>query len=258
MMKAEHVRYAYRGAKEVLKDLSMSESAGHCLALLGNNGAGKSTFLKCINRILSQQGGVITVSDRDVKELSRGEIARTMAYVEQHTAVSRLTVYDTVLLGRKPHMKFGPAQEDYRIVDEAIARMSLQDFQLRYVDELSGGELQKVVLARALAQQPKVLLLDEPTASLDLYNQHEVMRNVSEIARTDQLLAVVVIHDLNLALQYCDRFMLIHDGGTYRYGDSSVITEESIREVYRVPATILKVKGRPFVVVDTESEKEEE
>ena len=258
MIQAEHIRYAYRGAKLVLRDLSMSETAGHCLALLGNNGAGKSTFLKCINRILSQQGGVITVSDRDVKELSRGEIARTMAYVEQHTAVSRLTVYDTVLLGRKPHMKFSPTQEDYRIVDEAIARMSLQEFQLRYVDELSGGELQKVVLARALAQQPKVLLLDEPTASLDIYNQHEVMRNVSEIARTDQLLAVVVIHDLNLALQYCDRFMLIHDGGTYRYGDCSVITEESIREVYRVPATILKVKGRPFVVVDTESEKEEE
>lgn len=252
MIRAEHVSYAYRGAKEVLKDLSMSEKAGHCLALLGNNGAGKSTFLKCINRILAQQGGVITVSDRDVKELSRGEIARTMAYVEQHTAVSRLTVYDTVLLGRKPHMKFGPGQEDYRIVDEAIARMQLERFQLRYVDELSGGELQKVVLARALAQQPKVLLLDEPTASLDLYNQHEVMRNVSEIARTEKLLAVVVIHDLNLALQYCDRFMLIHDGGTYRYGDSSIISEESIREVYRVNASILTIKDRRFVVVDSE------
>jgi iron complex transport system ATP-binding protein len=251
MIKAEHVRYAYRGAKEVLKDLNMSESAGHCLALLGNNGAGKSTFLKCINRILSRQGGVISVSEQDVKALSRGEIARTMAYVEQHTGVSRLTVYDTVLLGRKPHMRFGPGREDYRIVDEAIARLSLQEFQLRYVDELSGGELQKVVLARALAQQPKVLLLDEPTASLDLYNQHVVMRNVSEIAKADRLLAVVVIHDLNLALQYCDRFMLIHDGFTYRYGDASVITEESIREVYRVPASILTVKGRPFVVVDT-------
>lgn len=175
-----------------------------------------------------------------------------MAYVEQHTAVSRLTVYDTVLLGRKPHVKFGPGPEDYRIVDEAIARMSLENFQLRYVDELSGGELQKVVLARALAQQPKVLLLDEPTASLDLYNQHEVMRNVSEIARQDKLLAVVVIHDLNLALQYCDRFMLIHDGCTFRYGDDSIITEETIREVYRVEASIVPVNGRRFVVVCSE------
>ena len=251
MIDAEHVRFAYRGAEEVLKDLSMKEGTGHCLALLGNNGAGKSTFLKCVNRILGHQGGVITVDERDVKRLSRGEIARTMAYVEQHTAVSRLTVYDTVLLGRKPHIRFTPGPEDYRIVDEAIARMQLEDFQLRYVDELSGGELQKVVLARALAQQPRVLLLDEPTASLDIYNQHEVMRSVSQIAKADDILVIVVIHDLNLALQYCDRFMLIHNGGTFRYGDSSIITEESIREVYRVQASILTVKGRPFVVVDS-------
>ncbi len=251
MIDAEHVRFAYRGAEEVLKDLSMKEGTGHCLALLGNNGAGKSTFLKCVNRILGHQGGVITVDERDVKHLSRGEIARTMAYVEQHTAVSRLTVYDTVLLGRKPHIRFTPGPEDYRIVDEAIARMQLEDFQLRYVDELSGGELQKVVLARALAQQPRVLLLDEPTASLDIYNQHEVMRSVSQIAKADDILVIVVIHDLNLALQYCDRFMLIHNGGTFRYGDSSIITEESIREVYRVQASILTVKGRPFVVVDS-------
>lgn len=252
MIDAEHVRFAYHGAEEVLKDLSMKEGTGHCLALLGNNGAGKSTFLKCVNRILGHQGGVITVDARDVKRLSRGEIARTMAYVEQHTAVSRLTVYDTVLLGRKPHIRFTPGSEDYRIVDEAITRMQLEDFQLRYVDELSGGELQKVVLARALAQQPRVLLLDEPTASLDIYNQHEVMRSVSQIAKADDILVIVVIHDLNLALQYCDRFMLIHNGGTFRYGDSSIITEESIREVYRVQASILTVKGRPFVVVDSE------
>ena len=110
--------------------------------------------------------------------------------------------------------------------------------------------MQKVVLARAMAQQPKVLLLDEPTASLDLYNQHEVMRTVSEIARTDDILVIVVIHDLNLALQYCDRFMLISDGCAYRYGDSSIITEDSIREVYRVDASIHDFGGRKLVVVE--------
>ena len=252
MIRAEHIRFAYRGMEAVLKDLSMSETAGHCLALLGNNGAGKSTFLKCINRIHSQQGGVITLEEKDVRSLSRGELARSMAYVEQHTGTSRLTVYDTVLLGRKPHMKLGLGPEDYRIADEAIARLHLEDFQLRYMDELSGGELQKVVLARALAQQPRVLLLDEPTASLDLYNQHEVMRIVSEIAREDNLLVIVVIHDLNLALQYCDRFMLIHRGGTYLYGDSAILTEDSIREVYGVKAAILTVGSRRVVIVENE------
>ncbi len=250
MIRAEHVRYAYRGMEAVLKDLSMEESAGHCLALLGNNGAGKSTFLKCIDRILSHQDGVIAVSGQDIRSISRTELARTMAYVEQHTSAGRLTVYDTVLLGRKPHMRFTPSEEDYRIADAAIARLELERFQLRYVDELSGGELQKVVLARAMAQQPRVLLLDEPTASLDLYNQHEVMRCVSDIARTDGILVIVVIHDLNLALQYCDRFMLISGGCAYRYGDSSVITEESIRAVYGVEASIHELKGRRIVVVE--------
>ena len=250
MIHAEHVRYAYRGMEAVLKDLSMEENTGHCLALLGNNGAGKSTFLKCIDRILSHQDGVIAVNGQDVRSISRSELARNMAYVEQHTSAGRLTVYDTVLLGRKPHMRFTPSEEDYRITDAAIARLELEQFQLRYVDELSGGELQKVVLARAMAQQPKVLLLDEPTGSLDLYNQHEVMRTVSEIARTDDILVIVVIHDLNLALQYCDRFMLISDGCAYRYGDSSIITEDSIREVYRVDASIHDFGGRKLVVVE--------
>lgn len=252
MIRAEHIRYAYRGMEPVLKDLSMRETGGHCLALLGNNGAGKSTFLKCIDRIHTQQGGVITLEERDVRSLSRGELARNIAYVEQHTGTSRLTVYDTVLLGRKPHRKLGLGPEDYRIADGALARLHLEDFQLRYVDELSGGEVQKVVLARALAQQPRVLLLDEPTASLDLKNQHEVMQIVSQIAREDGILVVVVIHDLNLALQYCDRFLLIHDGCAYDYGDSSILTEDSIREVYGVNASILTVGSRRVVIVEDE------
>ncbi len=170
--------------------------------------------------------------------------------MEQHTEVSRLTVYDTVLLGRKPHMHLGPGAADYAVVDAVIRRMHLEELKLRYIDEISGGELQKVVLARALAQQPRVLLLDEPTASLDLKNQHEVMAIVSQIARDDNITAVVVIHDLNLALKYCDRFLLIHEGQAYRYGDSSIITSEAIRDVYGVEASIAEIAGSRFVVVN--------
>lgn len=249
MIHSEHVRFAYRGAPPVLKDLNLEESAGHCLALLGNNGAGKSTFLKCLNRILEPKDGLIVVDGMAVQNTPRGEIAKKLAYVEQHTDASRLTVYDTVLLGRKPHMRFAPSEEDYAIVDRMIARMQIEDLKLRYIDELSGGELQKVVLARALAQQPRVLLLDEPTANLDLRNQHEVMRIVSGIARDEKLLVVVVIHDLNLALKYCDRFLLIHDGSAYRYGDSSVVTAQTIRDVYGVEASIAEINGEKLVVV---------
>lgn len=250
MIQAEHVYFSYRGMQPVLKDLVLREEAGHTLAFLGNNGAGKSTFLKCLNRILEPQEGVIMVEDMKIHSTSRSEIARKMAYVEQHTEVSRLTVYDTVLLGRKPHMHLGPGEEDYAIVDEAIERMGLEGLRLRYVDELSGGELQKVVLARALAQKPRVMLLDEPTASLDLRNQHEVMRTVSQIAREDGITAIVVIHDLNLALKYCDRFMLLHNGTSFCYGDSSIITPGSILEVYGVQASVTEINGHKFVVVE--------
>ena len=249
MIQAEHVRFAYRGMEPVLRDLNLTEETGRCLAFLGNNGAGKSTFLKCLNRILEPQEGLVVVDGMEIRNTPRAQIARKLAYVEQHTDVSRLTVYDTVLLGRKPHMRLGPSAEDYAVVDAAIARMQLDSLKLRYIDELSGGELQKVVLARAIAQQPKVLLLDEPTASLDLRNQHEVMRIVSQIAKDDGITVVVVIHDLNLALKYCDRFLLIHEGEAFCYGDRGVITPDTIRTVYGVEAEVTELHGSKFVIV---------
>ncbi|WP_026651049.1 ABC transporter ATP-binding protein [Butyrivibrio proteoclasticus] len=249
MINTKCVSFSYRGMDAVLRNITVHEGAGHCLALLGNNGAGKSTFLKCLNRILPAKDGVIEVDGINVKNAARCDIAKRMAYVEQHTHAERLTVYDTVLLGRKPHIKFAPTDEDYKIVEAAIERMHLKKLSLRYVDELSGGELQKVALARALAQQPRVLLLDEPTASLDLCNQHEVMKVVSDIAHQDNILVVVVIHDLNLALKYCDRFMLISDGEVYSYGDSSTVTEKAISEVYGVDTTVADINGNKVVVV---------
>ena len=154
-----------------------------------------------------------------------------------------------MLLGRKPHLKMTPSEEDYAVVDSAIERLHLTDLKLRYTDELSGGELQKVMLARALAQQPRVLLLDEPTASLDIYNQHEVMKIAAGIASEDDMTVIIVIHDLNLALKYCDRFLLMHDGKSFDYGDVSVITSENIKAVYGVNAVITEVDGNKIVIV---------
>ena len=249
MIETKKLEFAYRGDHEVLRDVSFDLSAGHCLALLGNNGAGKSTLLKCLNRILDPKSGVIMVSGQNVCKMKRNEIAQNMAYVDQHNEVSQLTVFDAVLLGRKPYIKLEPTQEDIAIARNAIHRMELNDYALRYVNELSGGELQKVMLARALTQQPNVLLLDEPTASLDLYNQHEVMRTVSEIAKADNILVIVVIHDLNLAVRYCDRFLFVKDGGVYRYGDVSVLTDEVVSTVYHIPVKIQTIDGQTLVIV---------
>ncbi len=249
MIHVQNVAFSYVRNIQILKDISFDLEKGRFLALLGNNGAGKSTMLKCMNGIYHKTSGVIQVEERDVSRLSRNEIARTMAYVEQSNEASQFTVYDAVLMGRKPFIRVNPTKEDIAIAERAMARMELQNFALRYIDQISGGELQKVVIARALAQQPKVLLLDEPTSNLDLHNQHEVMRIMREISQNDGITVIVVIHDLNLALRYCDRFLLMQDGLVYDYGDHSVITDQSIHDVYHIAADVREIGGRKYVLV---------
>lgn len=251
MIELQDVRFAYGGGDETLKDISFELGGGHCLALMGNNGAGKSTLLRCLNKILAPKGGRITVCGRELAAMRRGEVARTMAYVEQHNSAARFTVFDAVLLGRRPYIRMEPTAHDLEVVKNAILRLGLEELELRQIDELSGGELQKVVIARALAQEPQVLLLDEPTSNLDIYNQHEVMKLVREIAVKDGILVVVVIHDLNLAVQHCDRFLFIKDGRVFRFGDRSILTAETISQVYNVKARVVEVGGHTVVLVDT-------
>lgn len=250
MIVVKDLSFAYPGTKDILHDVSFTLEPGHCLALLGNNGAGKSTLLKCFNRIHEPRKGTITMDGVSIHQMRRVDIARTMAYVAQQTEAGQLTVFDSVLLGRKPYIRMNPTEEDLEITRSVIHRMELEPYALRYTDELSGGELQKVVLARALAQQPKILLLDEPTSNLDLHNQHEVMRIAAEIAKEDGLTVIVVIHDLNLALRYCDRFLFIHKGCVYCYGDEQMVTTELLTDVYQVNAQVLEVRGRKLVFVE--------
>ncbi len=249
MIETRELSFAYKNSGQILDRISFSAEKGHFLALLGNNGAGKSTLLKCLNGILPAGTGVVFADGEDIKAMKRRRIAQTMAYVEQSNEVSRLTVYDVVLMGRKPYITVGPTDEDIAIVERALDRLQLRPFALRYVDELSGGELQKVIIARAVAQCPKILLLDEPTSNLDLFNQHEVMSIARELAATDGITVIVVIHDLNLALRYCDRFVFLKDGKIHSCGDDSAVTEETIREIYHVKARLLEVAGKKFVVI---------
>ena len=249
MIETRNLSFTYKNNGQILDRISLSAEEGRFLALLGNNGAGKSTLLKCLNGILPVDAGVVFADGEDLKSMKRRRIAQTMAYVEQSNEVSRLTVYDVVLMGRKPYITVGPTENDIAIVERTLDRLQLRPFALRYVDELSGGELQKVIIARAVAQCPKILLLDEPTSNLDLFNQHEVMSIAQELAEKDGLTVIVVIHDLNLALRYCDRFLFLKNGRIHSYGDSGVVTEETIREIYQVNARIFQLDGRKIVVI---------
>ncbi|MGB4985506.1 MAG: ABC transporter ATP-binding protein [Erysipelotrichaceae bacterium] len=249
MIEVKNLSFAY-GKNKILDNISFTADDGDCIGILGNNGAGKSTLITCLNKIRQPLSGSVTIDGRNILEMSRKESAKNIAYVAQKNEFNQTSVYDAILLGRKPYMKWGLTSEDYQICDEVLHRIGMKEFKLRYVNELSGGEAQKVMLARALVQQPKVLLLDEPTSNLDPKNQYEMMKLVRQIAKEKGLIVLVVIHDLNLALRYCNKFIMIKNGLIYDYGDISIVNEKSLKDVYGIKAKMLTYDNQIFAMIE--------
>ena len=247
ILHVEELSFAYR-SKEVISKIDFTVNAGEIIALLGRNGAGKSTLLKSINRLLRPQEGRVLIDGSDTRSMTPAQVARKIGWVPQHTEASKLTVFDFVLLGRKPHFTWGPRKEDITTVEEVLSRVGIEDLALRSCDQLSGGEFQQVQIARALAQEPAVILFDEPTSSLDLSNQYHLMKMVRSIASDGRTAAVMALHDINLALRYADRFLLLKDGKLFAAGGREVITEVAIKAVYGIEATIIEVAGSPTIV----------
>ncbi len=247
MLSIENLSFQYP-SRSVLRDIKFSIKPGECLAILGINGAGKSTLLKCINRILKPQHGAVYVDKKDARKLSGTDLAKKIGYVSQTSRASRQTVFDTIMLGRKPYIKWDITDKDLEIVQQIIQMLNLEKFSLRYIDELSGGELQKVVIARALAQEPKVLLLDEPTSNLDLKNQLEVVRLVRKIVKEKNMAAVVTMHDLNLALRFADKFLLMKDSEIFAIGGMEVMNPQNIKSVYSVSVKVRTCDNLPVVI----------
>lgn len=249
MVEVKDVTFTYKpGSRNVLQGIGFALDRNQCVAVLGNNGAGKSTLLKCINGICSPRKGEVTIDGNSVSGMTRNEMARNISYVAQNNISLNMTVFDAILLGRKPYITWDATLKDMQIVHEIIGQMQLEDFALRSVAELSGGERQKVMLARALAQEPKLLLLDEPTSNLDPRNQHEVLRLVKVIAREHHIAVIIVIHDLNLAIRYCDRFLFLKDARVFAYGGLESMTPENIEEVYQIHVHIIEHGGVPVVI----------
>lgn len=249
MIEVQNLSFSY-GHHPVLSHVGFTAQSGECVGILGNNGAGKSTLITCINRIRTPDSGSVLIDGKAVGNMSRRELARSVAYVAQKNEMSQTTVFDCVLLGRKPYIHWAVGEEDLRLCTAMIHRVGLEALELRNLDELSGGELQKVMLARALVQRPKVLLLDEPTSNLDPRNQYEMMELVREVAREQHITVLIVIHDLNLALRYCDRFFFLKDGSGYRYGGLEVVDQHTIESVYGVCAKVMDVGGRRIVIIE--------
>ncbi|MCM2464952.1 ABC transporter ATP-binding protein [Methanoculleus oceani] len=241
------VAFNYRSVP-VIRDITFDLSPHQILAILGPNGVGKTTLLKCMNAILRPKTGSVLIEGADLLTADRMEIARKVGYVPQRCEAGRMTVFDAVLLGRRPHIGWDVTEADIRIVEVAIRMLNLEDLTLRYIDEMSGGELQKVSIARALVQEPRVLLLDEPTSSLDLKNQLEILGIVRRVTTDHNVAAVMTMHDLNMALRYADRFILLKDGVIHAAGGPDVVTPETIEAVYGVPVTVERYNGFRFVV----------
>jgi len=241
------VGFWYR-SHEVLRDLSFEVRPGEFVAILGPNGVGKTTLLRCLNALLRPTDGTVLVGGRDLLAMGRMEIAREMAYVSQRTEPVRLTAFDAVLLGRRPHMGLSVTPHDIAMTEAILSRLGLDRLALRYIDELSGGELQKVAIARALVQEPRVLLLDEPTSSLDLKNQLDLLGLVRRIVQEHGISALMTMHDLNLALRFADRFLLMKDGRIHAAGGPEVVTSDLVREVYGVRVAVETLRGCRIVL----------
>lgn len=243
------------GKREVVRNITFTANAGEVTAILGVNGVGKSTLLKCVSRIHRPRSGEILLDGENAVSLSRRELARRVAYVAQSCEFADSTVFDAVLLGRLPFVRWDVTDRDLAAAREALDTMGLSSFAMRSVRQLSGGERQRVALARALAQQSPVLLLDEPTSSLDLNRQLEALSTIREIVRQKRLTAIVTIHDLNLALRFADRFLLLKEGEPYGFGGAELITPESLLAVYGVRAAVLTHSGRKVIVPERKGEK---
>jgi len=246
-LKVAGIWFSYNSVP-VLSNVSFFIEQGETVCVLGVNGAGKSTLLKCLNRILKPHRGSVFVDDEDLSSMDQGRVARMMGYVPQRHPDTGLTIFEAVLMGRKPHIRWSMGRQDHAVAEEIIRGIGLEKLAMRPLNTLSGGELQKVVIARALAQCPQVLLLDEPTSNLDLKNQLEVMELIRKIVKQRGLSAVVAIHDLNMALRFADSFLFLKDGRIYAVSRKEELTAETIRQVYGVEVKLIRIGDRTLVV----------
>ncbi|GBE56940.1 MAG TPA: ABC transporter ATP-binding protein [Euryarchaeota archaeon] len=252
------------GENLILKGISLAPREGSLLGVIGPNGSGKTTLLKTLSNILKPISGVVYLNGSEIGSLTSRETARNLAVVPQDTGVGfDFTAYELVLMGRTPHIgRFEKeSRTDRNIAADAMRLTHTEDLKDRLVTTLSGGERQKVVIAKALSQEPNVLLLDEPTANLDIKNQLEVMGLIKNAVIGRGITAIMAIHDINLAARYCDEMMLLRLGEIYASGPpKAVLTKENIKAVFGVESLVTDgpEDGSVYVIPLSTLEKEEQ
>ncbi len=244
-----------------LKDVNLAIGEGGFFGIIGPNGSGKTTLLRAMTRILKPESGEVLLRGKDIWHIDFIELARTISVVSQNVSTDDLNVGEFVLLSRIPHyrgLQFLETKHDEEIADNAMAMTDTLKFKDRSMSEISGGERQLVLIARALAQEPKYLLLDEPTSHLDITHQVRVLDLLKKLNRELSLTVIIVLHDLNLASEYCDRIALLSGGTIYKEGlPGEVLDYQTIENVYKTVVIVEKnpISLKPYVLLVSEDQR---
>ena len=249
MLKVENLYFSYgKHSKDVLRGASLELEQGQIGIVLGKNGSGKTTLFKNILGIEKPSSGSLTFGGRELSRLSRRERARCIAYVPQHIHFGDLTVLDSVLMGRVSYFGMKAGREDYLAVKKILKDMQLQSFAARSAEALSGGEKQKIAIARAMAQEPQLMVFDEPTGNLDIANEQLIMEEAKRLAREKNISILSSLHDLNQALYFGDRFFFMKDGAVKYTGGKEIFTEDVIRDIFDISVKIVEINNQKVIL----------
>lgn len=249
-LKVEGVDFSYSSIP-VLNDICLDLNGPKFVSVLGPNGVGKSTLLHCMNKILEPADGYVFIDGKNVKDMSLKDVAKSVGYVPYSANDAfPLTVVDTVLMGRHPYSNWRSLDHDLDVVQETLKMLDIEHLAMRPFNELSAGQHQKVMLARGLVQEPKILLLDEPTSNLDIRHQIEVTELLRDMSISKGILVIMISHDINIAAKYADDVIMMNKGSIFAVGTpEDVITPENLLEVYGVTSKVIDDEGRPHVVL---------
>lgn len=249
MLNVENLNFRYnKFSHPVLNGASLELKAGEIGILLGKNGSGKTTLFKNILGITKPGSGSIRFDGENLLKMSRKERARRIAYVPQDIQFGALTVFDSIMLGRISYFGFKSGEEDYKAVEKILMDMHLEEYAFRNVDELSGGERQKIAIARAMAQEPKLMVFDEPTGNLDIANEQLIMEEAKKLAKEKNISILSSLHDLNQALSFGDKFFFLKNGVVKYAGGKEIVRQDVIRDIFDIDVRILEIDGRPVVL----------